>query len=52
MGSFEDIMAYLSAYVGHEKADGANSYFKHSADLFAADNGLVDAFIQDLLPEV
>jgi len=49
--SFSDIMPFLSAYVGHNDVSGTDRYFRYDSDLFAEDNGIMDAFINDLLPE-
>lgn len=49
--SFDDIMPFLSAYVGHENANGTDRYFRYDSDLFVKDNELMDSIIDDLLPE-
>lgn len=49
--SFDDIMPFLSAYVGHENANGTDRYFRYDSDLFLEDNELMDSIIDDLLPE-
>lgn len=48
--SFDDIMPFLSAYVGHENANGTDRYFRYDSSLYEADNELVDSLIDELLP--
>lgn len=49
--SFDDIMPFLSAYVGHEKADGTDRYFRYDSSLFPMDNEAMDSLVDSLLPE-
>jgi len=50
--AFEDIIPFLSAYLGHENADGTDRYFRYGNGLFTDDNEKMDRFIAELLPEV
>jgi len=49
--SFDDIIPFLSAYVGHKDANGTDRYFRYNSGLFADDNERMDSFIDELLPE-
>jgi len=49
--SFDDIIPFLSAYVGHVDATGTDRYFRYDSGLFADENERMDSFIDELLPE-
>ena len=49
--SFDDIIPFLSAYVGHENSNGTDSYFRYDNGLFSDDNDKMDCLIDSLLPE-